>query len=136
MDSESGGRARAPNKTKPAHPALILLGMLMVSSASAAPYAHTLTGEQFVNMMNRPQPLSSQDYLEREKAYSYLDGARDHSEGREWCDVNQLKTHDLAQELAQDIQKLSTQARKRNASMLLVEQLRRKYPCRHGEGKP
>lgn len=111
---------------------LPLLVMLVAPSVSAAPYAPTLSGDQFVNIMSRPQPLSHLDYLEREKAYSYLDGARDQAEGREWCDRNQLKTHDLAQELASDIRKLPADARKRNAAVLLIEQLRRKYPCPQG----
>ncbi|NNG22357.1 hypothetical protein [Telluria aromaticivorans] len=61
---------------------LILLTLLAGPSVSATPYAYTLNGDQFVSAMNRPQRLSSLDYIEREKAYSYLDGARDHAQGR------------------------------------------------------
>lgn len=66
---------------------------------------------------------------QREKAYSYLDGARDTAEGRIWCDVNQLKTPDLACELAGQIARLPAAERKKNASALLLALLGRVYPC-------
>ena len=111
------------------------LGALLPATAIAASYAHTLTGDQFVSMMNRPTPLSTADYMEREKAYSYLDGARDSAEGRVWCDVNELKTHDLAQDLAAKVAKLPATERKKNASQLLLAELKRAYPCRAAKGQ-
>lgn len=109
---------------------------LPIATQAAAPYNHTLTGDQFVSMMNRPEPRSGYDNMQREKAYSYLDGARDSAEGRVWCDVNELKTPDLAYELAAEIAKLPVAERKRNASLLLLEQLKRMYPCRKDGSKP
>ena len=83
-----------------------------------------------MNMMQRPQPLNQVDYPAREKAYSYLDGARDTAEGRVWCDVNQLKTPDMAYELSDEISKLSPARRSKNAASLILDMLRQKYPCR------
>lgn len=102
-------------------------------AAYAAPYPFTLSGDRFLEMMRHPDP-SGYAYLLREKAYSYLDGARDSAEGQAWCDVNQLKTPDLADALAEDIARLPAAERKKNAAVLLLQLLKRRYPCRH-EGK-
>jgi hypothetical protein len=83
-------------------------------------------------MMTPPNP-TGYEYLQREKAYSYLDGVRDSAEGSEWCDLpHQLKTIDLAYDLANDIAKLPATERKQNAAILLRHQLARRYPCRTG----
>lgn len=115
---------------------LLALASISVQSFAAPPYAHTLTGDRFVRMMNGTEPPTGDDYILREKAYSYLDGVRDGAEGRDWCDVNQLKTPDLAYELAADIAMLPAAERKKNASILLIEQLRRRFPCPAKGGKP
>lgn len=47
-------------------------------------YVPTMTGERFVSMLHRQEPLAM---LDREKAYSYLDWLRDASHGTVWCDV-------------------------------------------------
>lgn len=103
--------------------------------ATAAPYIPTMTGDQFVSIMSQPERRSPDDVVQREKAYSYLDGARDSAEGRVWCDVSQVKTPDLAYELADDIAKLPAAERKKNASLLLLDLLRRQLPCRGKGGK-
>lgn len=115
---------------------LLALASISVRSFAAPPYAYTLTGDRFVRMMNGTEPLTGDDYILREKAYSYLDGVRDGAEGRDWCDVNQLKTPDLAYELAADIARLPAAERKKNASVLLIELLRRRFPCPAKGGKP
>ncbi len=105
------------------------LGLAALTLAEAAPSAPTLTGDGFVQMLSKPVPTDNYEYLQREKAYSYLDGGRDTAEGRIWCDVNQLKTPDLAYELAGQIAKLPAAERKKNASALLLTLLGRAYPC-------
>jgi hypothetical protein len=128
---------RITQRKKPGRKTLARVSVLFALSVPllpsvAATYIPTLNGDQFISMMSKPAPLSGPDYLEREKAYSYLDGARDSAEGSVWCDANQLKTHDLAQDLAHDIAKLPPAQRKRSASALLLDQLKRKYPCQKG----
>jgi Rap1a immunity proteins len=103
----------------------------LAQPAKVARYAGTLTGDEFVRMM-KPAPHDGYEYMQREKAYSYLNGARDGAEGRVWCDVDQLKTPDLAYEMAEAIAKLPAAERKKNASLLLLDQLKRHYPCRNG----
>ncbi|WP_306391148.1 Rap1a/Tai family immunity protein [Telluria beijingensis] len=107
------------------------LGLMLPLTALAAPYSPTMDGNRFIEMMSHPSP-SGQAYLDREKAYSYLDGLRDGAEGRVWCDVSQLKTPDLAYEMASKLAQLPATERKKNASQLLLEQLGRTYPCRNG----
>ena len=110
----------------------LFLSLALPALAAAAPYPYTLSGDQFVKMMSAPNP-TGYEYLEREKAYSYLDGVRDGTEGSAWCDLpHQLKTPDLAYELADDLAKLPAAERKKNAAELLLRQLNRRYPCRTG----
>jgi hypothetical protein len=108
-------------------------GLAVMVCAQAAPYAPTLSGDGFVRMM-KAEPLSSYDYMQREKAYSYIDGARDATEGRTWCDVNQVKTPDLAYELADQIAKLPAAERKKHASVLILGLLGRVLPCQPAKG--
>jgi hypothetical protein len=109
----------------------LLLALALPTTALAAPYPYTMSGDRFVEMMSPPNP-TGYEYLNREKAYSYLDGVRDSSEGRVWCDIDQLKTPDLAYEMAGLITKLPAAERKKNASLLLLQLLGRIYPCRKG----
>lgn len=95
-------------------------------------YIPTMTGERFVSMLHRQEPLAM---LDREKAYSYLDGLRDASHGTVWCDVNQLKTPDLAYDLAEEISKAPAAQRSLNASTLLLAILNRKFPCAGAKGR-
>jgi len=115
---------------------LALTGLATAAVAQAAPYTPTLTGDAFVRMVAGSDPVAPYDSLQREKAYSYLDGARDTSEGRIWCDVNQLKTPDLANELSNQIKKLPVAERKKNASVLILGLLGRDFPCLAKRSKP
>jgi hypothetical protein len=110
---------------------LLAVFLALPLAALAAPYPYTVSGDRFVQMMSSPNP-TGYEYLQREKAYSYLDGVRDSAEGSVWCDVDQLKTPDLAYEMAGDIAKLPAAERKKNASILLLQQLKLRYPCRAG----
>lgn len=110
----------------------LLLALALPAISTAAPYPYTLSGDQFVKMMSPANP-TGYEYLQREKAYSYLDGLRDGTEGSAWCDLpHQLKTPDLTYELADDIAKLPAAERKKNAAVLLLERLKRRYPCGRG----
>jgi hypothetical protein len=111
---------------------IFLLSCALPAISVAAPYAYTLSGDQFVKMMS-PRDPTGYEYQQREKAYSYLDGLRDGTEGSVWCDMpHQVKTTDLAYELADDIAKMPAINRKTNAALLLLQQLKRRYPCRSG----
>jgi hypothetical protein len=107
----------------------LILALALPGLAAAAPYQHTMSGDQFAEAM-RPDPKGGLEYQQREKAYSYLDGARDALQGSAWCDVYQQKTPDLAYEAAADIAKLPPAERKRNAALLLAEWLHKNLPCK------
>lgn len=108
------------------------LALALPLVAQAAPYIPSLTGDQFVKLMTRSEPPTQYDHGHRERAYSYLDGARDAQEGRTWCDVHQLKTPDMAYELADEISKLPAADRKNRAATLILQLLHKKYPCPAG----
>ena len=108
-----------------------MMALVLPLAATAAPYPYTMSGDRFVEMMSPPAP-TGYEYQLREKAYSYLDGVRDSAEGKVWCDFDQLKTPDLAYELADDIARMPAVQRKKNASLLLLQHLKRRFPCRQG----
>lgn len=116
----------------------LLLALLLPAISTAAPYPYTMSGDKFVRMMGAltSRPDDGDAYLQREKAYSYLDGVRDGTEGTVWCDVGEYKTPDMAYEVADKIAKLPAPERKKNASLLIREQLKRMYPCRQAGSRP
>lgn len=115
----------------------LLLALMLPAIAAAAPYPYTMNGDKFVKMMGAltSSPNDDEAYIQREKAYSYLDGVRDGSEGTVWCDFNEYKTPDMAYEVAGRIAKLPPAERKKNAAPLILQQLQAMYPCRKSRGK-
>jgi hypothetical protein len=115
----------------------LLLALVLPGISAAAPYPYTMSGDRFVQMMNalESRPNDSYAYTQREKAYGYLDGVRDSSEGTVWCDFNEYKTPDMAYEVAAKLEKLPASERKKNASLLILQQLKAMYPCRKTGGK-
>jgi hypothetical protein len=118
-------------------PLLIALALAIPATALAAPYPYTMSGEKFVKMMSAltSRPNDDEAYMQREKAYGYLDGVRDGSEGTVWCDFNEYKTPDMAYEVADKIAKLPPAERKKNAAPLILQQLQAMYPCRKAGSK-
>jgi len=114
----------------------LLVALAVPAIAAAAPYPYTLSGDRFVEMMDAftAKPNDTYAYMQREKAYSYLDGARDAAEGTVWCDHDVYKTPDMAYEVAARIAKLPPAERKKNASRLILDQLHMMYPCRKAGG--
>jgi hypothetical protein len=109
-----------------------LLPALLALRAEAATFTYDLSGEQFVQWMSHPEPLSELDYRNREKAYSYLDGVKDATVGNLWCPAKPRKTFELAYDAADYIKGLPPQARNGNAAKLLLSFLSSRYPCTKG----
>ena len=101
-----------------------------MNAFAADPY--DLTGAQFLQMMRHPEPLTSVNYMDREKAYSYLDGAKDATIGVLWCPLKPRKTFELAYEAAEHIETLTPKARKESAAKILIAFLSQHYPCKKG----
>ncbi len=115
---------------------LLTLAILETSSmggALAAPYPYAMSGDAYVQMLRPPTPRPY-DELERDKAFSYLDGLKDATQGRLWCDIDHIKTPDLADTLAIEISRMPPPERKRSAALLLLELLQRKFPCKKATG--
>jgi hypothetical protein len=111
--------------------ALILLGLALPLAAPAAPaYYFDLTGDQFIAWVYPTEPLQPHDYANRDRAYSYLDGAKDATIGTTWCPPRPRKTFELAYDAADHIKSLPDQQRKGNAASLLLEFLAKRYPCK------
>jgi hypothetical protein len=110
--------------------ALLLAALAIPGPATAEPYAYAMTGETFAQLLAAPDPADLRKKIEREKAMSYLDGMKDATQGRVWCDIDQLKTPDMAFDFALDISEMAPAARKGPAAPLLLALLARKYPCR------
>ena len=117
------------------HYAALALSPLIAPVAGAAPYSYDLSGDQFVLMMTHAEPLSAAHYADREKAYSYLDGAKDATIGRAWCPPRPRKTFELAYDAADHLKTLTPAARAGNAATLLVVYLEARYPCMKGTRK-
>ena len=113
----------------------LALAGLFTPPSSAASYAYDLSGEQFLQMMTHPEPLSAAHYADRDKAYSYLDGAEDATVGRTWCPPQPRKTFELAYDAADHLTTLTPAARKGNAPTLLITYLEARYPCTKGPRK-
>src|SRR6476661_1847835 len=108
---------------------LLALALPAASLAGPPAYYFDLTGEQFVKMMGHPEPLSAEHYIDRERAYRYLDGAKDATVGKAWCPARPRKTFELAYDAADHIKALPAEQRRGNAALLLLDFLARQYPC-------
>lgn len=112
---------------------LALACIALPVTAGAAPYAYSLSGEQFIRMMSHPAQLSPVQYMDRERAYSYLDGAKDATAGIAWCPPRPRKTFELAYDAADYLKTLTPAALQGNAATLLLTYLRSQYPCKGGK---
>lgn len=100
--------------------------------AHAAPtYQFDLTGDKFAEMLAK-QPTNAFEYRERDRAYAYLDGAKDATIGSTWCPPQPRKTHELAYDAADYIRSLRAELRRGNAAKLLLAYLAHQYPCKGG----
>lgn len=107
----------------------VFIAAALPSLVLGAPYQYDLTGDQFAAAL-AGRPTSEQDFRARERAYSYLDGAKDAAVGKTWCPTQPRKTHELAYDAADYIRGLHADLRKGNAAQLLLAYLASQYPCR------
>lgn len=101
----------------------------VLTEALAASYAPNMTGDGFVEHLRHSDPMSPLDYRKRDKAYSYVEGVKDATVGKTWCDDNTVKTPDLAYDLADAIAAMDAKARAGNAAILITQYLQRTFPC-------
>lgn len=114
------------------HHISFFLAALPALAMAAPPYQFDMTGDQFVSAL-QGKPASELEYRARERAYSYLDGAKDAAAGSTWCPTRPRKTHELAHDAADYIKGLHADLRKESAAALLLAFLSTTYPCKVGQ---
>lgn len=115
----------------------VALGLLSLQNGIAAEPRKPvprMTGQEFVERFfdSADTPLAQQTpqmLLERELALGYVAGVADASQGEKWCDKGLVKTIEIDAELAHLLRKLPPEALQRNAGALIVELLRKRFPC-------
>jgi hypothetical protein len=75
------------------------------------------------------QAFSSPDDSTREKAYLYLLGVQDLTEGRAWCEYRRFKTVTLREVVGEYIQALPKSRLSERAAVVIEEALKTKLPC-------
>ena len=104
---------------------------LLTGSALAASYSPRMSGDSYVAHLKHSDPMTPADYRNRDRAYSYLEGVMDATEGKAWCDFDYVKTPDLAYDIADEIAAMDKKTRAGNATQLIQKVLRQKLPCKH-----
>lgn len=116
---------------------LTALALCLPCMAIAAQYVYpynAMTGEQVVAKLLKV-PVAHLDYIERDMAHSYMNGIKDGTQGITWCFTGTILPHELNIELAGAIKAARTQAElKSNAAPLVLDELRRRYPCKSNKG--
>ena len=116
---------------------LIFLSLYFPFLVQAAPYAYpfnAMTGEQVLGKLLK-EPSAEIDYIERDMAHHYVNGVKDATQGTAWCFVGAVLPHELNIELAFAIKSTRTSGElKGNAAPLLLDELRKRYPCKSTRG--
>lgn len=106
----------------------------VLAEASGSSYTPNMTGDLFVEHLRHSDPTTPLDYRKRDMAYSYVEGVKDATVGKTWCDRHTVKTPDRAYDLADAIAAMGAKARTGNAAILIAQYLKRRFPCRQRLG--
>jgi hypothetical protein len=117
---------------------LITIPLLVSLSVHAAPYGYpynAMTGQQVVSKLLK-EPATEIDYIERDQTHSYVNGIKDATQGRIWCFVGTILPHELNIEVAFAVRATrSAGDLNGNAAPLVLEELRKRYPCKSKKGE-
>lgn len=112
-----------------------LLGVLLpfAAGASGGPayvFPHNWkTAQQVVETLTK-EPIHERDYIERDLMHHYVNGIKDGTQGLVWCFKGAILPHELNIELAHAMKRRLLPAQLQgNASVALLEELKRRYPC-------
>lgn len=110
--------------------ALALPG-LAVAAPGSYPYPfNMMSGEELIGKLLKPA-TADHDPFNREIAYAYLNGIKDGTQGTVWCFTGRIKPDELNVELASALRAKLTRAElKRNAAPLVLDELRKRFPCK------
>lgn len=136
-----------PNMAKRLTFALALASVTALAYAQPAAEVPWMTGARLVKKLGNVDPRSLHwtpesafasraiaaefhDIMNGEFVQGYTTALRDATEGRQWCWAPaQPKPDTLIVDVTRHLQKMSDEELKRNASDLIVEYWRAKYPC-------
>jgi opacity protein-like surface antigen len=79
--------------------------------------------------------LMGSDLLNQQMARGYMNGIKDATEGAAWCYVSG-KPHELNDDIAAALMKLNAKQLQGRAAPLVVDALRRRFPCPHSRRSP
>lgn len=97
------------------------------------PY-NTMTAGEVVQKLMTP-PVTDADFRERDRAYYYVAGLKDGTQGTVWCFTSPVKPDESTYEVVGAIrEKYSAEALKGNAAPLVLKELQRRYPCGASKG--
>lgn len=103
-----------------------------------------MTGERLLRMLTYPPgaknnfDLTPDQYIDSERARSYIDGVHDMSEGKSWCYSERYQPGDeaLHADVVMGLRKLPPGQLKRNAADLIVEIWGKRWPCADRRRQP
>ena len=92
-----------------------------------------MTGARLVELYEarRPGETAPAEKMREMQADSYVDGVHDATEGKGWCYSSKFRPKPITiqEHVIWDLRALPAEQLKRNAAELIVELLRRRYPC-------
>jgi hypothetical protein len=101
---------------------ILLFGFLALECWASEP-APQLTGERLVQYF-------SFYGVEGDFANGYLAGIADITQGKIWCDEWKTKPHEIDSEVFHILRKLPQERLREKASVLVIETLGKKFPCK------
>lgn len=113
---------------------LCIAATALPTFAQPAKIVPRMTGQTLIDQFLGPpslknQALSGRHFIEHQLAQGYLDGIHDATEGTVWCYAGNAKPHTLDYSLVWSLKELSPDALQANAALLVLDFLRKKYPC-------
>lgn len=108
----------------------LLPAMVSAQPVAVAPW---MTGQRLVELyeVRRPAESATSEKLREMQADAYVDGVHDATEGKGWCysHKSKPKPSTIQGHVIWDLRAMPSEHLKRNAADLIVELLRKRYPC-------
>ncbi|GGC23002.1 hypothetical protein GCM10011572_50640 [Pseudoduganella buxea] len=93
-----------------------------------------MTAAEVIQKLMTP-PVTDADFRERDRAYHYVAGLKDGTQGTVWCFNHPIKPDESTYEVVGAIREgYSVEILKGNAAPLVLMELKRRYPCPVPEG--
>lgn len=114
--------------------AVALLSMHAAVAGAPGKPIPRMSGQEFVarffNSVGVPLGKQTTKMLvERELALGYVAGVADAAQGTQWYDKGRVKTIDIDTEIAHAMRTLPPDALQQNAGALIVQLLKKRFPC-------